>query len=84
MNDKEAATILLGAAPHPVIYLLFSFIFSNAVALLNFTHELLTVTFNHVVIVISEFTSLFLHVTFYLLPFTLNLIPIHSVLLSQD
>src|SRR5579863_3721619 len=64
-------------ALNELVGLLFGFVASNAVALLNFSDQLLPPAINHVKIVVGELAPLFFHLAFVLFPFPFHLVPVH-------
>src|SRR4029077_11326192 len=67
----------------PILYLPLSLVFSDAIAVLNSTDQLITLSFDARQIVIGQFPPLFLDRAFELLPIAGNTIPIHRSLLCR-
>jgi hypothetical protein len=64
---------------HKLVRLLLRGVFHVAVVMLNLSNELLAPAVDDVDIVIGELAPLFLDLAFVLLPFALNLIPVHDL-----
>jgi hypothetical protein len=71
----------------PSVDISLGFVFGFAVALLDFSLELLTLAVDYIEIIISEFTPLLFDLALDLLPITFNTIPCHnfsSMLVMSD
>jgi hypothetical protein len=64
-------------ALHELVRLLLGDFLGDAVVFLNFSHELLAFSVDHIEIVIRELAPLFFDTPFRLFPLALNLVPVH-------
>src|ERR1700686_4684967 len=70
-------------AVYELVSLLFCRIFRKPIALLDHSNKLLTFTIDHVEIIIGKLAPFFFDLSLVLLPFALNLIPVHNFLLRR-
>src|SRR5579864_5170211 len=76
-----AGGIFCAESPRELFYLLLRFLPGDTVALLDSANKLLFSAVNHLKIIIRQLAPFFFSLSRILLPFSLNLIPIHDVLL---
>jgi len=73
-NDAKVVHLL------PMAFeLLFRLFLGDAVSLLDFADELITLSGNDVQIIVGEFAPFFLNMAFELLPVSCHLIPVHNL-----
>ena len=74
---QNEENVLPGLGVVPIVNVFSDLILSEAVALLNFALKLVSLTIDRGKVVVSEVSPLLLDLALYLLPVTLDAIPVH-------